>query len=114
MIRDRGTIKWTAMMLPEHVQKIREWKQESYAEVSRELTEWELEDLQQTIDQAVTQQKIVTLTVWESIKYVQWTGTIQALNPDKQELTLETITKIKHIPIHTIHAARLDEESYEE
>lgn len=113
MIRDRGTIKWTAMMLPEHVQKIREWKKEAYAEAPKELTEWELEDLQQTIDQAIAQNKIITLTVWESIKYVQWTGTIQALNPNKQELTLETITKIKHIPINRIHSARLDDEILE-
>ena len=35
MIRDRGTIKWTAMMLPEHVQKIKQWKREAYAEAPR-------------------------------------------------------------------------------
>ncbi|MFG3613337.1 YolD-like family protein [Rummeliibacillus stabekisii] len=113
MIRDRGTIKWTAMMLPEHVQKIREWKKEAYVEAPKELTEWELEDLQQVIDQSLAQNKIITLTVWESIKYVQWTGIIQAINPDKQELILETITKVKHIPINTINAARLDNEIFE-
>ncbi|WP_107950319.1 YolD-like family protein [Lysinibacillus parviboronicapiens] len=110
MIRDRGTMKWTAMMLPEHVQLIREWKQEDFAEASRELTEWELEELQQTIDCAVCQHKIITLTVWEGSRYLQWTGTIASLNQDAQELILETNTKMKHIPLAYIHAARLEDD----
>lgn len=28
MIRDRGNIKWTAMMLPEHLKLLREWQEE--------------------------------------------------------------------------------------
>ncbi len=28
MIRDRGNIKWTAMMLPEHVKLLREWQEQ--------------------------------------------------------------------------------------
>lgn len=98
-------------MRTENVQKNRVWKKEVYTEALRGLTEWELEYFQQTIDQAKAkaQNKIITFSVWGSEKYVQWTGIIQALNTDKQELTLENISKIKHIPIHTIHAARLDD-----
>ncbi|MGN4125037.1 hypothetical protein ACMGD3_08480 [Lysinibacillus sphaericus] len=44
MIRDKGTIKWTTMLLPEHVEKIRKWKQEVYIEAPRSLSDWELED----------------------------------------------------------------------
>lgn len=113
MIKDRGTIKWTAMMLPEHVQKIKEWKRETYAEAPRTLSEWELEDLQQIIDQAFNQQKIVTITAWQEAKYVQWTGTITALEMELQQLVLETLTAIKRISFHLIHAARLDDESYD-
>lgn len=113
MIKDRGTIKWTAMMLPEHVQKIKQWKSEAYAEVPRALTEWELEDLQQTIDQAFQQQKIVTIKTWQEAKYVQWTGTITALESELQQLVLETLTAVKRIPFHSIHAARLDDECYD-
>ncbi|MDN4525227.1 YolD-like family protein [Fictibacillus fluitans] len=28
MIKDRGSLKWTSMMLPEHVKQLREWEQE--------------------------------------------------------------------------------------
>jgi len=112
MIRDRGTIKWTAMMLPEHVQKIKQWKREAYAEAPRTLSEWELEDLQQTINQAFNQHKTVTISTWQEAKYVQWTGTITALE-ESQQLVLETLSAIKRIPFHSIHAAQLEDESYD-
>ncbi|WP_369436109.1 hypothetical protein [Lysinibacillus fusiformis] len=35
MLRDRGTMKWTAMMLPEHLVEIKKWKQQQFAEVPR-------------------------------------------------------------------------------
>ena len=113
MIKDRGTIKWTAMMLPEHIQKIKQWKSEVYAQVPRALTEWELEDLQQTIDQAFHQQKVVTITMWQETKYMEWTGTIMALQSESQQLVLETLTAVKRIPFHLIHAARLEDERYD-
>ncbi|WKT74951.1 YolD-like family protein [Lysinibacillus fusiformis] len=112
MIRDRGTIKWTAMMLPEHVQKIKQWKREAYAEAPRTLSEWELEDLQQTINQAFNQHKTVTISTWQEAKYVQWTGTITALE-ESQQLVLETLTAVKRIPFHSIHTAHLEDESYD-
>ncbi len=112
MIKDRGTIKWTAMMLPEHVQKIKQWRREAYAEAPRTLSEWELEDLQQTINQAFKQHKIVTISTWQEAKYVQWTGTITALD-ESQQLVLETLTAVKRISFHSIHAARLEDEIYD-
>ncbi|WP_148795752.1 YolD-like family protein, partial [Rossellomorea marisflavi] len=43
MIRDRGKIKWTSMMLPEHVKMLRDWAEEDSFEKRRELDEQELE-----------------------------------------------------------------------
>ncbi|TFI48759.1 YolD-like family protein, partial [Diaphorobacter sp. DS2] len=37
MIRDRGRIKWTSMMLPEHVKLLRDWAKEDTYEQKREL-----------------------------------------------------------------------------
>ena len=108
MIQDRGTMKWTALMLPEHVEKIKEWKQEVLAESPRELTSWELEDLQQTIDQAINEQLIIILKVWGVSKYVEWIGTIESIIPDTKELVLQTISKDKRIPLQNIYSARLE------
>lgn len=113
MIRDRGMTKWTAMMLPEHTQKIHEWKREAYVEAPRELTEWELEDLQQTIERAFTQQTLVTITTWNDGKYTSWTGTIKALNEETQQLFLEINTTTKSISRHVIDAANLENEGYD-
>lgn len=82
MIRDRGTMKWTAMMLPEHLMLLKAWKQEMLTELPREHAEWELEELQQTITQAFTQHNYIMLTIWEHGNYVQWGGTIQAMNKE--------------------------------
>lgn len=108
MIQDRGTMKWTALMLPEHVEKIKKWKQEVFAESPRELTEWELEDIQQTIDQAINERLIIILSGWEVSKYVEWIGTIESVNQDTKELVLQTLTMVKRIPLQNIHSARLE------
>ncbi|MBH9787958.1 YolD-like family protein, partial [Clostridioides difficile] len=42
MIKDRGNIKWASMMMPEHLDRLREYKK-GFTEQPRELTEWELE-----------------------------------------------------------------------
>ena len=40
MLRDRGNIKWTAMMLPEHVQRLRTWQQEDQQITKPTFDEW--------------------------------------------------------------------------
>lgn len=66
MIRDRGTMKWTAMTLPEHLALIRVWKQEQFYDKKRELAEWELEEIEQTIQRAIKMQKLIMLTLWSN------------------------------------------------
>lgn len=108
MIKDRGTMKWTAMMLPEHLMLLKEWKQEVFTEPPRERTEWELEELQQTISRAIVQHNYIMLTIWEQAHYVQWGGFIQAMH--EEELLLETITTTKHIPLRYIYAAYVEDD----
>jgi len=110
MIKDRGNIKWASMMLPEHLELLREYKEE-HMEQPRELTEWELEELQKTIDQALTQQLTIKLEVWKDAKITQWTGTITSINTN--ELILETLLKTKSIPIQSIQSAQLDADYYD-
>ncbi len=54
-MKDRGAMKWTSMMLPEHLLLLKKWKQEVLTEPPRERAEWELEELQQTITRALLQ-----------------------------------------------------------
>ncbi|TLS36429.1 YolD-like family protein [Pseudalkalibacillus caeni] len=53
MIRDRGNIKWTAMMLPEHVKELREWQEEDRYKQKPELDEQKLEQMNETVCEAM-------------------------------------------------------------
>lgn len=108
MIQDRGNIKWGSLMLPEHLEMLREYKQTEYVEPPRELTDWEFEELQQTIDQAINQQLDVKLNVWMDGKNTQWTGIIKSINFNTKELILETLIKTKRIPLQHVQSAQLE------
>ncbi|MGN4125950.1 YolD-like family protein [Lysinibacillus sphaericus] len=109
MIHDRGTMKWTAMMLPEHLVEIRKWKQEQFHEKKRDLVEWELEELQRKIQHVTAMKKLVTLTLWDNHILHDETGLITATDTNKKELLLETETAIKRITFDKIQNAELVE-----
>ncbi|KOP78561.1 hypothetical protein AMS59_12025 [Lysinibacillus sp. FJAT-14745] len=107
MIRDRGSMKWTAMMLPEHLGLIKVWKQEQFYDKKRELTEWELEEIEQTIQRAFKMQKRITLTLWNNNHLQGETGLITGTDTVKKELLLETNVAIKRIAFDKIQDARV-------
>ncbi|MCL1696836.1 MULTISPECIES: YolD-like family protein [unclassified Lysinibacillus] len=107
MIRDRGSMKWTAMMLPEHLGLIREWKQEQFYDKKRELTEWELEEIEQTIQRAFKMQKRITLTLWSNNHLQDETGLVTGTDTVKKELLLETDVAIKRIALDEIQDAKM-------
>ncbi|WGT41436.1 YolD-like family protein [Lysinibacillus sp. 1 U-2021] len=112
MIKDRGNIKWASMMMPEHLDGLREYKK-GFTEQPRELAEWELEEIQQIIDQAYSQQLDIKLEAWQDNKIIQWNGTIKTINFNTNELILDTLLKTKRIPIQNIHSAQLEADYYD-
>ncbi|MGA3598921.1 YolD-like family protein [Lysinibacillus agricola] len=107
MIRDRGSMKWTAMMLPEHLGLIKEWKQEQFYDKKRELIEWELEEIEQTIQRAFKMQKPITLTLWNNHNLHDETGLVTGTDTFKKELLLETDVAIKRIAFDKIKDAKM-------
>lgn len=107
MNKDRGTIKWTAMMLPEHVQRLRVWERELDYIVPKEKEEWELEDLQQTIEQAYKQGLTVTFSIFKQGTFCVEQGVITALHLAKQQLLVETETTVKKLDFAMIQAAQV-------
>ncbi|MED3551149.1 YolD-like family protein [Cytobacillus praedii] len=69
MIRDRGRIKWTSMMLPEHVKLLRDWAEEDRHEHKREIDEQALESMNDCISEAMEYGKAVTLTYYQHKNY---------------------------------------------
>ncbi|MGN4124841.1 YolD-like family protein [Lysinibacillus sphaericus] len=95
-------MKWTAMMLPEHLVQIKEWKQEQFYDKKREL-----EELQRKIQHVTAMKKLVTLTLWDNNKLHDETGLITGTDTNKKELLLETETAIKRITFDKIQNAEI-------
>lgn len=66
MLRDRGKIKWTALMLPEHVERLRSWQAEDTLSVRSEPDEQQLEEWNYIIATAMETHHPVTITHWQS------------------------------------------------
>lgn len=110
MLHDRGNIKWTSLMLPEHLVQLKEWKKEQYHDKKRDLTEWELEEIEQSIQRAFKLRKLVKLTLWDHNKLHDHTGLVTGTDTYKKELLLDTDLLIKRISFDLIQKASLVDE----
>ena len=87
-IKDRGTIKWTAMMLPEHVQMLRDWQNHERSDTRPRLDEFDLEALYEEIHLAYKRQCLIEIRVWqEEVK--AFTGVVAAIDLRLKMLSLE-------------------------
>jgi hypothetical protein len=69
MIRDRGRIKWTAMMLPEHVKLLRDWVREDQYEQKLTLDEQQLEVMNEVLLEAIEFNQFVAITYYQNHNY---------------------------------------------
>ena len=99
MIRDRGNIKWNAMMLPEHVKLLREWHEKDDYVEKPELDEWALQELSEQLQIAFKDHTQVELKIWEAERIFTVTGIISKLDDKKGTLYLEDGRKF---PYHFI------------
>ncbi|RFU65620.1 YolD-like family protein [Peribacillus glennii] len=86
MIRDRGRIKWTSMMLPEHVKLLRDWAQEDTYEERRDLDEQQLEEMNMAIGEAMETGSAVNIIYYENRRHQLLIGTIHYYNELQQKL----------------------------
>lgn len=107
MNKDRGNLKWTAMMLPEHIQLLREWEKELAYTAPKEKTEWELEELQQTIEQAYKQGLAITFSICKQGIWSVELGVITALEIAKRQLLVETETAVKKLDFAWIQTVQV-------
>jgi len=80
MIRDRGRIKWTAMMLPEHVEQLREWQKEDELQVRQQPDEQQYEQWNYQIHEAKEKNLHITIHYWIDEKVAEGKGHIQKIN----------------------------------
>ncbi|WP_084034696.1 YolD-like family protein [Anaerobacillus alkalilacustris] len=77
IIKDRGNIKWTSMMLPEHVTMLRELKESSNYKYKPVLDEQQLEELNGIICYAIDTKTPVRITYFRDYDFKNVIGVIR-------------------------------------
>ena len=106
-IRDRGKIKWTAMMLPEHVKELRKWQEDSEKVRRPELDEFDLQTMQEEVERAVTSGAETRITTWVDGYFHYHRGVIKEVST--QYMSYEDPFGKHNLPIHEIVAVMLVE-----
>lgn len=109
MIQDRGMKKWTAMMLPEHIEKLKECVEEENIETPSPLTDWELSHIQEQIAFAYKENVTISLTVYQDNKRLVFTGSIEQIKLQQAILSLKREKDIRDIPFASIRGADIDD-----
>jgi hypothetical protein len=108
MIRDRGRIKWTSMMLPEHVKMLRDWVKEDRDEEKREMDEQQLELMNGILAEAIEFNQFVAITHYRNRNYEIVIGKIHYWDEVGKKLHIVDHFKESHrIPLSNIADIRL-------
>lgn len=108
MIRDRGRIKWTSMMLPEHVKLLRDWVKEDQYEQQKEMDEQQLELMNEILVEAIEFNQYVAITHYRGRNYEIVIGKIHYWDELAHRLhVVDRFKEVHRIPIDTIADIRL-------
>lgn len=103
MIRDRGNIKWTAMMLPEHVAMLRELKKKNNDKKKPVFDEQQLEIMNEKIAFSLERKCPIEMTYFDEYDYKTVQGIIHHVDVIEQQLKIVTeddicfLLKLKNI-----------------
>ncbi|KZE66333.1 hypothetical protein AWM68_08180 [Fictibacillus phosphorivorans] len=97
MIRDRGTIKWTAMMLPEHVKMLRDHQDGLDYGRKPELDEQKYEEFNETICVAMEENQTLMFTYFEKGRSAELKGQVHYVDEFKKELRVMDEADKMHI-----------------
>ncbi|KQL37591.1 hypothetical protein AN959_03435 [Psychrobacillus sp. FJAT-21963] len=86
-VKDRGSKKWVAMMLPEHLKLIRSYKEEQKKIPRPQLDEWDLHAIEETINIAIKRKSDVVIKLWKDGEFILRGGIIQ--NVDLKDRIIE-------------------------
>nr|WP_241840629.1 YolD-like family protein [Fictibacillus sp. S7] len=103
MIRDRGSIKWTAMMLPEHVKQLREFDWEQSKKMKPELDEQQLQLMEETIYEAMAEDLYLCFTYFKNDDFHLLIGKVHFVDTYNREFRVvdyhNEIHKIKQVEL---------------
>ncbi|MCK6257606.1 YolD-like family protein [Fictibacillus sp. KIGAM418] len=109
MIKDRGSIKWTAMMLPEHVKQLRDWEREEAWLENTELDEQQLEEMNQQIFLAMEEARKVAVLCRKPLGEKAIQGLIHYYDPHHRLLRIMNAEgKRQDVPLDAIIGIEMD------
>ena len=88
-LQDRGSKKWVAMMLPEHVAILRAYSEEIKKEPKPNLDEWDYDAIQHTLDAAIKSKADTIVKLWRDGKFIYNRGTIESADIQRRTIELE-------------------------
>ena len=109
MIRDRGNIKWTAMMLSEHVAELRRWQNKDHYEERPELDDFDLQAIQYEIEVAKKRECEVHVKLWDKGKSVLYMGVIREINVESMWITVDSPFGRDRMPVEDIISVQIAE-----
>lgn len=86
---DRGSKKWVAMMLPEHVKMLREYRKEIKLEDRPDLNEWDLEAIHECLQLAMLSKADTEIKLWSDGKFFSCRGTVESIDLTRRILELD-------------------------
>ncbi|MGM0968734.1 MAG: YolD-like family protein [Bacillota bacterium] len=99
MLRDRGTIKWTAMMLPEHVAQLKDDLAETKKTDKPIIDEQQAEEFESAIAYAMSINKVLIFSIYDSGNINQLKGFTQYINYEKKILHIKDLSHETHFII---------------
>jgi hypothetical protein len=89
MVNDRGSIKWTSLMLPEHVELLRTIWREDKRVTRPNLDEQELEVLNIRLLEAYNEQQLIQIEYYQSGRMVTIRGGIKKFDQLSQTVVIQ-------------------------
>ncbi len=90
MLKDRGNIKWTAMMLPEHVAMLRELKERENDQTKPLIDEQQSEEFNEMIRLSLETKAEIKITYYKDFNYKSVSGVIRHFDISLNSLQLVT------------------------
>ncbi|QFF98907.1 YolD-like family protein [Psychrobacillus glaciei] len=92
-VRDRGSKKWVAMMLPEHLKLVREYIDEQKKTPRPELNEWDLDIIQENIQIAMKRNVEVEIKTWKDGAFIFHIGKFIWVDLNRRKIEMEDVFK---------------------
>ncbi|MFN2745471.1 MULTISPECIES: YolD-like family protein [Bacillus] len=96
MLKDRGSIKWVSMMLPEHVELLREYHESLHKHEKPVLDEQKYEELNERICEAMEENRPLQFTYYQQGEMKKLAGRVHYVDALKRELRIMSCTDQHH------------------